>query len=300
MVENRVVPLSTKLRYASETILVYMVYYLFAILPYKTASNIGEKLGDAAYKVLKSSNRVALKNLEVVFPEKTLEEKQAIIKGMWRNIGRIAAEYPHLTEIWKDAELQGGEYLDEIKNSGDAAILFSAHLGNWELASHSAHSKGMPIKLVYRKPNNYWIDGLLNKARGRGSEQTIAKGRQGAREIVTTIKEKGVLGILMDQKLNEGVAVPFFGKEAMTADATASFALKFNCPLYPSQVIRKKGTDFIVRIYPKLDIKNTGNKDKDIYNILLEINKNIEGWIKENPEQWLWIHKRWDKPFYKN
>ena len=124
---------------------------------------------------------------------------------------------------------------------------------------------------VYRRPNNVGVENLLLKARGAGAEDLIAKGSSGAKKMLSILKSNGSLGILMDQKLNEGVAVPFFGKDAMTAPATALFALKFNCPLYPARVERLKGARFKVTIYPALDIEVSGDRDKDVFNILKEM-----------------------------
>jgi KDO2-lipid IV(A) lauroyltransferase len=103
----------------------------------------------------------------------------------------------------------------------------------------------------------------------------------------------GVLALLVDQKLNEGMAVPFFGRDAMTAPAVAHFALKFGMPIYPSRVERLKGARFRVTVYPPMQMTPTGDLEQDTRRVLTDMNRQLEGWIRERPEQWLWIHKRW-------
>jgi KDO2-lipid IV(A) lauroyltransferase len=125
------------------------------------------------------------------------------------------------------------------------------------------------------------------------SRRISRKARQGAREMLSVLKKNGVLGILMDQKLNEGVAIPFFGRDAMTAPAIALFALKFGCPVYPTRVERLNGCRFKMTIYPALETPRSGNQEQDTRTMLVEINRLLETWIRERPEQWLWIHRRW-------
>ena len=123
----------------------------------------------------------------------------------------------------------------------------------------------------------------------------MPKGPVGARYIIKAIKNGEHIGMLVDQKQNDGIAVPFFGKDAMTASAIANLALKFNCQLVPTEVIRVKGPKFKVKIYDPIILEKTGDQEKDIYNTMVKINSILEGWIRKNPEQWFWVHNRWPK-----
>lgn len=290
--KKRRIPLSRRLRYALETAAVYAVYGVFRIMPLETASNAGgsllKKIGPRM-----GISRVARKNLDRAFPEKTPEEKEKILFGMWENLGRTIAEYPHLRDIAPNIEVAGTEHIHAAKTSGKPAILFSGHLANWEVGAVGVKKNGLSTHLVYRKPNNPGIDGLLRRARDSGAAGHIRKGREGAREIVSVLRDRGAVGMLVDQKLNEGIPIPFFGHDAMTAHAIAHFALRFGCTLYPSRVERLNGTRFRLTILPPLTIKETGDKEADIRRIMTDINALLEGWIRERPEQWLWIHRRW-------
>lgn len=287
-------PLKKRIRYVLETIIVYTIYYFFFLLPVNTASNLGgfimRKLG-----MLLPSTKTARKNLLLAFPEKTDAEREEIIKGMWDNLGRVAAEYPHLKKMWSNIELAGKEHFNQAKNNNEPAIFFAAHLANWEITPLAAYKNGIDIVPVYRKPNNQGVEKLLKRARSFCSADLIPKGSQGAKKMLSVLRAKGTLGVLMDQKLNEGMAVPFFGHDAMTATAVAVFALKTKCKLYPARAERIKGTKLKVTIYPPMEINPSGDNDKDTFEILKRINEYFESWIRERPEQWLWIHNRWRK-----
>jgi Kdo2-lipid IVA lauroyltransferase/acyltransferase len=287
------VPLSRKIRYGFETALVYFIYGVFRILPLKTASAFGGRVLQALGPRMGIS-RVALKNLDGAFPEKSADEKQTILKNMWNNLGRVIAEYAHLSHIAPQVEIEGMEHLLAAKNAGKAMIFWSGHLGNWEATPMMARQAGLDINLIYRKPNNPGVDRLLRYAREQaGGSGHIAKGAEGAREIFSLLKQKKAIGILLDQKLNEGLSVPFFGKPAMTASAAAQFALRFDCVLTPTRTRRLPDGRVHVRIYPPMAVEQTGDRDADVMALLVRINQQLEDWIREAPADWLWIHKRW-------
>lgn len=282
-----------RVKYAIEGVLAHIIYGFFWVLPMEKASALGGYLLSRIGPHLRIA-RVAECNLDRAFPEKTKNEKKIILTGMWENLGRVIAEYPHLHNIWQSAELQGREHLEAARDNGKAAILFSAHTANWEIPV-IRQKTGLDLHIVYRKPNNRWVEGLLSHARSLGGASYIEKGPSGARAIVSLLRAGGVVGMLVDQKLNEGVSIPFFGHDAMTAPAIAHFALKFNCPLYPFRVERIGGCRFRLTAFPPLSIIRTGQEDEDVKRILTDINVLLENWIREKPEQWLWIHRRWPK-----
>ncbi len=285
-------PLARRLRYALETVFAYIAYFFFSLLPLDAASDLGGWIGRRIGHFLPSSD-VARKNLAMAFPVKSAAELENIVVGMWDNLGRVFAEYAHLSRIWERVELVGEEHLVKARDSGKSSIFFAAHIANWEICPISTKKIGFDIYTVYRRPNNLGVEGLLRRARGAGAAGLIAKGAGGAREMLSVMKKNGALGILMDQKLGEGVPIPFFGRDAMTASAIALFALRFECPVYPVRLERLKGAKFRETVYPALDIPRSGDMEQDIRLLLTEINRQLENWICERPEQWLWIHRRW-------
>lgn len=277
----------------AEAALAYVIYGLFRIMPVDWSSALGGKLLRLVGPRMGIS-RVAWRNLDLAFPEKTREEKAEIIKGMWENLGRILGEYPHLQNMGARAELVGLDYVATVRGSKKSAIFFAGHLANWEINGICSQAAGLPLYLVYRKPNNPYVDSLLRRARAMGEGGGyIEKGAAGARAIRNVFRNNGVLALLIDQKLNDGMPIPFFGHDAMTAPAIAHFALKFDLPVYPSQVERLKGAHFRVTVHPPLEVVSTGDIEADSRRLLTDMNRHLEDWIRQRPEQWLWIHKRW-------
>lgn len=290
MTRSRAVPFLMRVSHAFETLAVYIIYGFFRLLPLDAASSAGGALMRCIGPHLGIS-RVALRNLDLAFPEKTPAEKQEILMGMWDNLGRVAGEYPHLRRIAPRAEFAGGDIAAGLK--GKPAFFVSAHLANWEVCPVKGRAEGLPVHVVYRKPNNPWVDGLLQRARGAGAVGQIGKGASSAREILSVLKRGGGIGILLDQKMNEGIPVPFFGHDAMTAPALAHFALRRGYPVHPMRVERLGGAHFRVSLYPAIEIASTGDEAADIRRIMGQVNGIIEAWVRENPAQWLWIHRRW-------
>ena len=285
-------PWTRRLRYALETVFVYIAYFFFGLLSLDKASGLGGWVGRCVGHYLPSSN-VARRNLVAAFPDKSAAELENIVVSMWDNLGRVFAEYAHLHHIRERVELVGEEHLAAARDSGKPSLFFAAHIANWEICPIMAKKIGFDIYPVYRRPNNLGVEGLLRRARGAGAAGLIAKGAGGAREMLAVLKKNGALGILMDQKLGEGVPIPFFGSDAMTASAIALFALRFDCPVYPVRLERLEGARFRETVYPALDIPRSGDREQDIRLLLTEINRQLESWIYERPEQWLWIHRRW-------
>ena len=107
------------------------------------------------------------------------------------------------------------------------------------------------------------------------------------------MRRGGHVSLLADQKLNEGIAVPFFGRPAMTAPALALLALRFGCAILPARVERLRGARFRLTLYPPLDMPRSGDRDGDVMTIMTAVNATLEAWISERPEQWFWVHSRW-------
>ena len=282
-----------ELRQRLEALGAQAIWGLFGLLPLDLASGLGGWLGRAIGPLL-GVNRVARRNLMAAFPEKTDGEIKAIIAAMWDNIGRVAGEFPHLTRIAAErVELIGAENIDLLRDDGQAGIFISGHIGNWEVNGAVAALRGLPLHLVYRAANNPWVEDLYRKGRAEACHALIQKGPEGARQALIVLKKGGHLGMLVDQKMNDGIPIPFFGRDAMTAPAQAVFATKFKCPLVPARVERIKGAHFRVTVLPPMEFPHTADGHDDNRLLLIRINALLEEWIRERPDQWLWVHKRW-------
>lgn len=267
------------------------------VLPINMASGLGGWLGRILGPHLSVSSR-AVRNLTDAFPEKSKAEIAAIVRAMWDNLGRVAAEYPHLSEInvydpGGRVEVTGAEYVDLLRDDGDAGIFFSGHIANWEIVSLGATQRDLPLDRVYREANNRLVEWLYQHGRAAVEGALIPKGAAGARVLLRSLKDKRHLAMLVDQKMNDGIPVPFFGRDAMTAPALAELALRYDCPVVPARVVRLKGARFQLKIFPPLELIRTGDHKADVAANMAQVNALLEQWIRETPEQWLWLHNRW-------
>ncbi|MEQ1789008.1 MAG: lipid A biosynthesis lauroyl acyltransferase [Rickettsiales bacterium] len=297
-----------KAKHYIEAGVLYLLFNAFRQFPLNIVSFFGGWMARAIGPYLKA-HKIAHKNLSQAFPNLSKKEQYKLLNKMWDNLGRVSAELAHLSKsnsanelILKRIKITGAE---NLPIHGKPAFMFSGHVGNWELLAPVAKAHNRPITAVYREANNKIVDNMIAKIRAKHCFNLIPKGQQGSVKIVRAIKNNEAIAMLVDQKMNDGISVPFFGRPAMTAPAIAQLALRYDAPIIPARVIRttgkkgwgKKGwgAHFEAIIYPPLEYKKTGNMEKDVQNIMLAINQILEGWIREYPEQWFWVHKRWPK-----
>ena len=277
------------IRYILEALALGIFLIISKILPVEWASNMGGWIGHTIGPRLAAS-RKARTNVELALPDLNSEEVDKIISGMWENLGRVMMEYPHLKKIARDrTEIIGGDILKQYL--GKPVVLISAHLANWEVIPTSTYlQQQVKVSSVYRAPNNPIVDKLLNYSRSLGGRLgTIPKSKTGARNLVQELQNNHNVGILIDQKFNEGVPADFFGRPAMTSPVFVKLAQKFNCPLIPIYIERLPHTRFRVMFMEPLDIK-----EKTVDESIAMAHGILEDWIREKPQHWLWLHRRWD------
>lgn len=279
------------LRYAAEAVIANILYFVFFALGPDKASAFGGWLGRTIGPKL-AVNRKALRHLELAIPEISETERIEIIKGMWDNIGRVMAEYPHLAFIAKNrTTLHGFENHDPAQS----ALYVSGHLANWEICGPAAHLKlNIPLDLTYRPPNNPWTASLLDKARTlNGLIKTFPKSRESGRLILDSIKSGRSIGILFDQKYNEGIESTFFNMPAMTNPIFVQLCQKYKCPLLMFQIVRTKGCNFEITLHPSIPVFDENENSRAVADVIADAHRMLEDWIRQNPSQWTWMHKRW-------
>lgn len=265
-------------------------------LPIDAASALGGWLARHIGPRLGISNR-ARRNLLAALPALSAAEVERVVTGMWDNLGRVAAEYPHLPQVRVfppdgRVETAGIENLDHAIAAGRPVIIFGGHLGNWEIAALAAGQYRIDVAQIYRAANNRLVDRMIARFRGAGSE-FIPKGAIASRRALAALRRGAHLTLLVDQKLNDGIAVPFFGRPAMTAPALALLALRFECAVVPARVERVAGAHFRLTLYPPLPLPKSGERAADVAALMAAVNLTLEAWIRERPEQWFWLHRRW-------
>ncbi|HYC05208.1 MAG TPA: lipid A biosynthesis lauroyl acyltransferase [Azospirillaceae bacterium] len=285
------------LGYRIEAAAVFLLFGFLKLLPADTASDFGGWVGRTLGPRLGASRKAA-RNLERALPELDGAAHRRILMASWDNLGRTMAEYPHLGTIaaeWdKRVEMRGAEHIRALAEDGKPGLCITGHFANWELAALACHKQGLDIAIVYRAPNNPWVDRLLARARGSLQAMLLPKGKEAARGLVATMRRGGHVGILVDQKLNEGIPVPFLGRDAMTGTLMADLALRHDAPVVPIRVVRQpRGARFRIEALPPLDLPRGGDRSEAVTACMLAANRLLEGWVRETPGQWLWQHRRW-------
>ena len=247
-----------------------------------------------------SKHKIAKTGLEIAFPDKSATEIAQTLKEQWDNTGRTFAEFPitHRIKAFDDGRvtIKG---LDIFKANAPA-IIVTGHFANWEIMATVLTQSGLPVRITYRKINNPYIDARVRKQRERyGTKFLVQKStHKGGRELLEALKNGESVALLNDQKFNTGLAVPFFGQEAMTAQGATRLALKTDRPLLPMAVTRD-GANFTVTFYEPIELENTGERETDVLNGVKQVTEFIEDRIREEPAQWFWVHRRWPKGLYK-
>jgi KDO2-lipid IV(A) lauroyltransferase len=268
----------------------------FAALPLDWASAVGGAIGRLIGPRLGISDR-ARRNVRRALPALSEGEIAGLIRSMWDNLGRVAAEYPHLKNIrvfepGGRVETHGFEHIDRAVAAGRRMIIFSGHIANWEIGMLAAVQYGIPVAQIYRAANNPLVDRMITRFRGDAGE-LIPKGAVAARRAIVTLRRGGHLTMLADQKMNDGIPVPFFGHRAMTAPALAALALRFDCDVLPARVERLAGAHFRLTVLPALPLPRTGDSRTDAATLMAQVNAMLEAWVRDRPEQWFWVHQRW-------
>ncbi|CAK6538106.1 MAG: hypothetical protein IRD7MM_06350 [Candidatus Midichloria mitochondrii] len=286
------------IKYFFLTLFLLLFFLWFAILPYRFASVLGGKLAQCVGSLLSLRNNVARKNLKIIDPSLSKDKIEKIIKQAWNNFGRIIAELTNLrsrdtNNIGKLVELIGTANLGKAVAANKPIIFVSAHYSNWEMLSlFVKFHLNLPLQVVYKKPPNillYYLIKFLRRLRNSSIENVNS-----IRNIISLIKRKGYLGMIIDQKVIDGISVPFFGLESQTSTLTANLAIRYDCIILPARIYRQNPRHtFKLEFLPPINYQKTINDKEDVKNITTLINKEFEKWIKEKPEECLLFHRRW-------
>jgi KDO2-lipid IV(A) lauroyltransferase len=286
-----------KFRYAVEAALFFAFMALFRLLGLDRASALGGWIGRTVGPLL-NSDRTARANLAAAFPEKSDAERDAIRMAMWNNLGRVVAEYPHLDKFsphGPDARIAVTFRTDFTPDNaqGRAAMFLSGHLANWEMMPILGHQLGYEGATVVRPPNNPLVANYIERQRGlNGPKAQIAK-HNAVRRMIGFLKGGKALYMLVDQKNNEGLPAPFFGRIAMTTPAPAALALKLKAKILVAANRRLDGARFHVTVHDGPDFTPSGDETADIQRLTEILTARIEQIVRDDPAQWLWIHRRW-------
>jgi Kdo2-lipid IVA lauroyltransferase/acyltransferase len=247
-------------------------------------------------------HRTGHDNLRTAFPDKSDTEIETILRGVWDNLGRVAAEIAHLDHICSgdpykrtfiDYTPQCIARFNQLKTDRKPGLVFAAHLANWELPAVIAASDGLDSVVLYRRPNLGAVaDAVIALRKGLMGE--LVPSSMGAPVALARALQQGrLVAMLVDQHYTRGVNVTFFGRTCKANPLIAMLAREVECPIYGTRVIRLPGNRFRGEISGEVKPVRDADGRIDVRGTMQAITDVIEGWIREHPEQWLWVHRRW-------
>ncbi len=270
-------------------------------LPPVRSTAAAEKIGRALAPVLPRSS-LARRNLVAAFPGKSEEEIDELLRGVWGNVARTIAEYVFLDQLFDfdidnplagNVEVVGIEHFERLREAGKPVILFTAHTGNWEILPIAAAAYDLNVTALFRPPNNPYLAKRVLKARTTAMGHLVPSRAGAAWALAKTLEQNEAVGLLADQAFTRGPRITFLGREASANPLAATLAQQFDCAIHPTRCVRLPGGRFRLELYEAMDITRKPNGAIDIAATTATVNGIIEGWVREYPEQWLWLHDRW-------
>ncbi|CAN7514507.1 lysophospholipid acyltransferase family protein [Caulobacter sp. LjRoot300] len=271
------------------------------LLGVDAASAFGGWLGRAVGP-LSGAHKVAVRNLKLAFPDKDEAWRAAMLKAQWDGLGRTFAEFPLMDRILPSTgrvEVVNQERLFQIAADKVPVVFVSGHLSNWEVMPAAIVDSGVVCEMTYRAANNPYVDERIKASRFRYGVRLFApKGGDGARELLEGMKQGKSVALMNDQKFNTGVEGLFFGHPVRTAPGPSRLAIRFGTVLQPMSVQRIKGARFRAVVHDPIHLPNTGDRTADIEAGVRLVNAFMEERIRERPEEWFWVHRRWPNEVY--
>jgi Kdo2-lipid IVA lauroyltransferase/acyltransferase len=294
-------------RYRAEYLALRLIAGLVRSAPIDVGSNISGKIWRLVAPYDRRHAR-AIENLTIAFPEKTPAQRQAIALAMWENLGRVMAETMQIDRIIADPDrielpAETTRLFERYRNKMGAAIGVTLHMGNWELAAWPMTLAGNNPAAVYRTVKNPYVDrylrelrrglypgGLLGKGRINGS---IEEGQRTARQITDFVRQGGRLGLVCDLHDRTGLPVPFFGQPARSVTIPAMIARRVGARIWIGRCVRL-GRQSRFRIeFRELKVPRGVNAANDVKSVTEAMQAQFEEWVRDLPEQWMWINRRW-------
>ncbi|MEQ8559455.1 MAG: lysophospholipid acyltransferase family protein [Henriciella sp.] len=269
-----------------------------------------DRASDAAGWIVKriapmlSQSKTVKRNLRLAFPEWNEDKIEQTAKAAWESVGRTAGELPHLPKIHPyegdRVEVVNAERLDAVEAAGKGAVFISGHFANWEVMAAVICRRPVDCLVTYRALNNPHIDKRINKVRHDYGIGVLAPKGLGTRELMRALSKGRSVALMNDQKFNQGLAVPFFGHDAMTAPGPARLAVKYGVPIIPVSTVRTGPARFRVTIHDPIASAEGLKGDEAVEDCVKKITAFIEAEVRANPGQWFWQHRRWPKSAWKD
>jgi KDO2-lipid IV(A) lauroyltransferase len=248
--------------------------------------------------------RIGRANLTAAFPEKSPHEIETILAGVWDNLGRVGAEFAHLDHLWDydparpqhsriEFDRRSAELFDQLRDDGKPALFFASHLGNWELPALAAAAHGLDATVLYRPPNIASADRIIQKIRAVNMGTLMRASHDAPFKLAQALQNGHHVAMLVDQYFTNGVEVTFFGRKTKANPMLARLLRQVECPIHGVRIIRLPNHRFRAELSEEVPPVRDAAGQIDVQGTMQAITSVIEGWIREYPDQWLWLHRRW-------
>ncbi len=297
----RLLALSRKFIYWAQAKFIFSMMAGLRLLPPEGALRFlawsGRKIGP-----LLGRNRIAINNLKLAMPELSDQERQAVSGDMWENMSRLVGEYIFLDDLFDydpekpndgSIEIVGIDLFLKLREDKNPKIFFTAHMGNFELLPIAAAAYDLNVTAMFRPPNNPYVAERVLGARKTRMGHLVPSKAGASISLARVLEAGGNIGVLVDQKFLNGIDTTFFGAPCLTSPLVAKLARQFNCDIYPAYCIRLPGGRFRLTLEDKLEVPHSHNGQIDRVALTQVINDRVETWVRKNPGQWMWFHKRW-------
>ncbi|WP_299174877.1 lipid A biosynthesis acyltransferase [uncultured Brevundimonas sp.] len=247
------------------------------------------------------TQKTVMRNLRIAFPDMSDAEREALALEQWDRTGRTFAELAVMDRLTPEGgrvEVVGMERLHALRDAGEAAVLISGHLANFEVMAAVIMASGLPCQVTYRAANNPYVDTLIRQSRERYGIRLFAPKGDGTRELMAGMKRGDSIALLVDQKYNQGPEVEFFGQPVNASPGAARLAMKFGAVIQPLSVVRLPGVRFRVTAHEPITVPQTEDKTADLLAGIQAVNRFVEDRVREVPEDWFWVHRRWPDKVY--
>ncbi len=285
----------------SELLAVRSLLGAIGALPLETSMRFGKAVGRFLAKRFPKLQKTARRNLELAFPEMPEEERERIALGTFESLGRHLGFVSHFKKFKLESvralvEVVGKEYFDRAHASGRGILFFTGHFGSWEVFNLLPPAFGYGMNILVRRIDNPLVENYVDNMRTRFGSITLDKTKS-ARTMFRALEQGELLGILADLNVQEkeGVFVDFFGIPASTTVSIAKLAIKTNAVVLPAFAVWEESKrKYVVYLEPPVEYKPDDNSPENIRDLTQKITATVEKYVRRYPEQWLWIHKRWN------
>ena len=284
------------IKYFFQFLIILILFFLFRILGYKNASNLGSKIGKVFGKLIRS-DKIILKNISYIneYSQIRIDNTDKIVDDVFSNYGRILSDYVYLNKfrsgsLKKYVNIEGNNFLEEIKSKNKKVVFVSGHFNNFELMAMFIEASGIELAAIYRPLNNIFLNKIMENIRLKHiCKNQIKKGKSGTRELLNYLKKNFSVALMIDQRVSEGIGCNFFGIPAFTTTIPAQIVKKYGCEIVPIHIERYEDIKFKLTINKPIKF----DENLNLEDITLELNKVLEKMVLKNPSQWILTHNRW-------